>query len=482
MADTTEDKSAKEETDAATETGPEEGRKTDLTPQETEETVETSSDTDAARPDEDTGTEGTVDETGNEASIDGTVDEAAAPEQGVTPDDEVTSEQPAFVADEPTSTGDKRAAGDSKAATGMVPVAPQAEKKSGGFVPMLLGGVIAAGLGYGAAYYGLTAGGPEEPDPFFAETRAALSDQGAELERLSAGADSSRSDLDAIRAQVEGIDLSALEGGLTAVQSALNDIDSRITGMGDEMAAIDGRLTALEKRPIEESVSPEAIAAYERELDALRDEVTAQKEALEAEKAALSQQIEAQTAEMERVLSEAQALETSAEDQARLAENRAALADLTARVQDGRPFSEPVNILTTNGVSVPGALEATAGDGVPSIPTLAESFPDAARDALAAARRAPAADGEEGGGGFASFLTSQMGARSVVPKEGNSADAILSRAEAAIKGGDLQTALAELESLPEEAKAAMSDWIALAQLRADALAGADSLAQELNQQ
>ncbi|EBA06325.1 COG4223 family protein [Sagittula stellata] len=471
MADTTEDKSAKEKTDAATETVPEEGRKTDETPQETDETVETSSDTDPETPDSDASTDGTVEEAGNDASIDGTVDEGAAPEQGVTPSGEPAPEEPLPAAE------------DTKTANGMVPVAAPAEtKRSGGFVPMLLGGVIAAGLGYGAAYYGLTTGGPDEPDPFFAETRATLSDQSAELERLSAGADASRGDLDAIRSQVEGIDLSALEGGLTSVQSALSDIDSRISGLGDDMAAIDGRLTALEKRPVEEAVSPEAIAAYERELDALRGEVTAQKEALEAEKAALTKQIEAQTAEMERVLSEAQALEVSAEDQARLAENRAALADLTARVQDGRPFSEPVNILTTNGVSVPGALEATAGDGVPSIPTLAESYPDAARDALAAARKAPASDGEEGGGGLASFLTSQMGARSVVPKEGNSADAILSRAEAAIKGGDLQAALAELDALPEEAKAAMSDWIALARLRADALAGADTLAQQLNQQ
>ena len=59
---------------------------------------------------------------------------------------------------------------------------------------------------------------------------------------------------------------------------------------------------------------------------------------------------------------------------------------------------------------------------------------------------------------------------------------MLSRAEAALRGGDLDTTLTEIESLPETARAEMSDWVAQATLRRDALAAAADLSQQLNQE
>ena len=90
--------------------------------------------------------------------------------------------------------------------------------------------------------------------------------------------------------------------------------------------------------------------------------------------------------------------------------------------------------------------------------------------------------GEDGtiSGGLGGFLRSQLGARSVAPREGDDPDAVLSRAEAALKAGELQTALTEIETLPEEAKAAMSDWITSARMRAQAQSAVNALSQELN--
>ncbi len=137
-------------------------------------------------------------------------------------------------------------------------------------------------------------------------------------------------------------------------------------------------------------------------------------------------------------------------------------------------------MLTANGVDVPGPLVEGAQDGLPTASALISSFPDAARDALAVAR-ANAADASDAGG-VGGFLRNQLGARSVTPREGNDPDAILSRAEAALRNGDLNTVLTEVEMLPEAAQNEMSDWVAMARLRRDALAAAADLTQTLNQE
>ena len=78
------------------------------------------------------------------------------------------------------------------------------------------------------------------------------------------------------------------------------------------------------------------------------------------------------------------------------------------------------------------------------------------------------------------FFRSQLGMRSLVPREGDSPDAILSRAEAALRDARLGAALAELENLPEGARAALDDWIARATQRQEALSAADALSDRLN--
>ena len=63
------------------------------------------------------------------------------------------------------------------------------------------------------------------------------------------------------------------------------------------------------------------------------------------------------------------------------------------------------------------------------------------------------------------FLKTQFGVRSLEPQPGNSAEAVLSRAEAAVTRGDLNAALSELSTLPQLGQDHLQDWIAAAQSR-----------------
>ena len=96
-------------------------------------------------------------------------------------------------------------------------------------------------------------------------------------------------------------------------------------------------------------------------------------------------------------------------------------------------------------------------------------------DATAAAlKAAPANDGAMGVIG--NFLRVQTGARSVEPREGSDPDAVLSRADAAVKAGDIPGALSEIGALPQPGQDAMSGWSAQARTWVEANAALTALA------
>jgi hypothetical protein len=70
--------------------------------------------------------------------------------------------------------------------------------------------------------------------------------------------------------------------------------------------------------------------------------------------------------------------------------------------------------------------------------------------------------------------------RSLLPREGDDPDAVLSRVEAAVGDGRLSDALAEIELLPDVAKDKLSDWAAQVTRRKEAVAAAEALADTLN--
>ncbi len=339
-----------------------------------------------------------------------------------------------------------------------LPVAPQVVKETtierkGGFVPMLLGGVAAAVLGYGVAAYSSQAVWPfaEAGDSGFEdEIRQALTTQDGSLSDLGTRIASLESQ------EAPTVDLSPIEERLAALEAAGGELTSRLD-------TLVGRIDTLERQPMESAVSEEAIAAYERAL------------------ADLQAEIEAQRAEVEQMAQEAVAAEANAEEKAQLAASRAAMAELSNAIDNGSVYSDALTALASNGVDVPEVLAAQADTGVPTQAELIASFPEAARDALSEARKADT-EGAEGVGRVATFFANQLGARSVAPREGDDPDAILSRAEAALRSGVLETALSEIATLPEVAQTALSDWQARAQTRLEAKSAADTLVQQLLQE
>lgn len=330
------------------------------------------------------------------------------------------------------------------------------EKRGGGFVSTALGGVVAAAAGYALATF--------VPFPGIGTSDAPPTATQAEVQALAARIESLESAPD------QGADLAdriaALE--VRPVPEATPNAD--ISPLTESLATLESRVVAIETRgpgqPGETS-SAELIAL----VDSLRTDV-AEMQATGADAnagiEALAAQTEARLAEAE---AQAAALRAEAEQTARRAVTAAALGRVQAALESGAPFAGALADLPD--VEIPETLAGFAQTGVPSRAALQDSFPPAARAALEASLRANL--GEGWSDRVASFLQATTGARSLVPREGSDPDAVLSRAEAAVRSGDIAQALTELESLPPEGQAEMAEWQAMAQQRLDAIAAASAL-------
>jgi hypothetical protein len=249
--------------------------------------------------------------------------------------------------------------------------------------------------------------------------------------------------------------MSEVTDQLGGIQAAVDTLASRIGEVSSTLDAAEVRLSDLEKRPVTESASPAAVAAYEKELKALQEAMAAQR------------------AEIEQVAATAEEKEANAEMTAQEAMKRAALSRIMTALDTGTEFSDAAQSLADVGVTLPPELSRVADSGVDTMATLADAFPQAARAALTRAR-------QDEGGGFSGFLMTQLGARSLEPREGSDPDAVLSRAEAAVREGRLTDAVAELDALPETARTEMSDWLEQAGVRAAAVAAVETLNAQVN--
>lgn len=354
------------------------------------------------------------------------------------------------------------------------PAQPTVVERRGGFVPTVLGGLVAAVLGFGLSQYLGPNGWPfsQSGTEFESHAEARMGQIEAAQQDLAARVDATEGALDAQ-------DLGRFDTGLSDAETARGALSAQVTDAADQLSALQAqlldlgsRIGDLEKRPVTESVSPEAIAAYEQELTRLQA-------AMADQRAGIEDLISAQNAQMDDIAAQAAAKEDSARAEADRAAANAALSRITAALETGQPYQSALDALEQTGsAEIPAALRASAADGVMSSIALRDAFPATARAALAAARSADP-DGETRGG-IAGFLREQLGARSVQPREGTSADAVLSRAEAAVRDGRLNDALAEIETLPDAARGEMATWASRASARLDALAAARALADNLN--
>jgi len=382
--------------------------------------------------------------------------ETGAAEEGETPEtpEEKSAETPA--ADEAAEQPAEEETVAPEAPEAPVPPEP-APKSGGGFLPLLLGGVLAGGIGFGAAFFLPPRGGADD------QITAALS---AQDQRLTALADSLEKLSGAVSAQDPSAEIAAqLAKTEDALTGRFDGLEGNIGGLAGRLDQIDARLTEVEKRPIAEAADTSgAIAAYERELERMRDELATQR-----------QQNEEMTASVTAVADKAKAEIAAASTRAQELETRAAMMRVMAALESGGSFA---SALPQIGAEVPAALSDVAGTGVATLTDLQRSFPDAARAGLSASLRETT--GKAPADRLENFLRSQLGVRSLSPREGDDPDAVLSRAEAALGEGRLADALAELQALPESGRAAMADWTKAAQARLDAVAAAEALAASLN--
>lgn len=335
------------------------------------------------------------------------------------------------------------------------PAPTSATAKRASVMPMLLGGAIAAAIGFGAARYPdqwpFVTGPVEDP---MATQLAAQAEQIAAME--AAG----KQQADALAALKADDSLNVARGEISGEFAQLR---TQLEAMSGTLDDLQNRLHTVEKLPQGSGMEAAAAAAsaYERELQQMR------------------QMLDAELAKITTAKDDAATLEQSAAEAAKAAGARAALARVLAALDTGRPYGDALFDLTQQaGVDAPAALSDYAENGVPTLVALQASFPAAARAALDASVRDAVAAGEMDR--VSAFFRLQLGSRSLTPKEGSDPDAILSRAEAALKTGQLGDALSELSALPEAGQPALGGWIASATARKDALAAGDALAQLVN--
>lgn len=327
----------------------------------------------------------------------------------------------------------------------------ETERKSSGILPLVVAGFICAGLGFGAAILSQPSNPIWPVHPDMAQFR------------------------DETTGQITGIDtrLNALAGRLIDVdqrpvgdvfQSDLDELttgfDQRFLEIASQLENFDKRLAALEKSTIESAIPDELVAQYQDEVKRLKETLEAQRESL--------QQFMSETAETANEVTQ-RAKDTVA---------RGILAQIRAAIDAGGPFDSAIKEFDEQvGEVLPNQLRSLAEEGVQTYQELRDSFAEAARSALNAAR--DELNESEGFAGIGNYLRKQFQARSVKPKAGDDADAVLSRAEQALRENDLNGALNELDALPDAARDQMQPWIDQARERQDALEQLDILSQEI---
>ncbi len=352
------------------------------------------------------------------------------------------------------------------AASSTAPSPAEAPRRGPGFLPLVLGGLVAGAIGYAIPTF---VAPPEVP----VEDTTRIEAVEAELVALREGSDGAAAEIATLGEAGAGLgtDLVDLAARLDALEGRTADVAA------DAVAVEPSDLEGLRARLTEEAAR---IGALTERLDAVSDQVgtaagdagalTERVAGLEDDAAATAERIEALSVELggrldgiEGRLDEVMTRASSVEEEAEATARESARSQIRLALRSGAPYVEPLEVLGP----APQPLVAPSAQGVSTEAALVDAFPPLAREALRGAR------GAEATGGVGGLFRSAFGARSLAPREGDDADAVLSRAEADARSGDLAGALEEIEALPAAAREVLADWEARARARLDALAAAE---------
>jgi hypothetical protein len=312
-------------------------------------------------------------------------------------------------------------------------------------------------------------------------------------------------EIEAALAQLPGDDsqLAQLEQRLAALESATTGTgseaapDDGTAALQDAVTALQERLEALSTRLPEDtqvrlSQLDQRLGAAEQaesrlqELSGSVDQLTQKLSADEQQSQELASQLSALG---ERVSGAESRLEEASRNRNRATALALIVGQLEAAIDEARPYQTQVQALTAmtqDGAGSEAAddpigqavseLEPGAASGVPSIATLRQSFEPVANE-IVHASRAP-----EGDNLINRATDNLMRLVTVRPVgddvRGETAEARVARAEAALDKGDLAAAVAELDQLEGRPADAAADWLEQAKARL----GADQAVAQLRMQ
>ncbi|MCY4303385.1 MAG: hypothetical protein OXC62_01145 [Aestuariivita sp.] len=325
-------------------------------------------------------------------------------------------------------------------------------KLTGGFTNfaiIIFGGILAGFVGFAVSISDDIFSTSNEEELYRLNAlEVELSNKLAELEQTVTGITSRQEEFFA------SVDLLGISAQIEANFEQLKAVQT----FSDRLHILELRVEDISNNVEISTLSTETIASIDSDLADLRASLTQQQQDLEL------------------MFSEASQREEMASNQLRKANAQVSVTRLIAALDaGGQDISDYIIELEALGIAVVKEITKEA-KGIVTLQALQIDYPSLARETLKAARQSSESDR------FLDFLKRQVNMRSVTPREGNSLDAILSRAESKLKSGELASALAELQTLPEMAKVKFSTWIEKAQKRVSAIAAANALLDKLTAQ
>jgi hypothetical protein len=288
------------------------------------------------------------------------------------------------------------------------------------------------------------------------------------------------------------LDTAALEAVKKELTARLDDLDKRVRAAAATAAQADrpqtsdpaiaelrGRIDGLEGKlnaAPGPAPSPAAPAA-EVDLPPLKTEIASLRSALQSLDGAVAGQKDA-IEKLKQVATASDAGEQKAVAAARASAVIGIAARLSAALDAGQPFSTELDLLApfSQGDGKLGELSAAlrpaAQRGVASRAMLTAEFPAMAKAALAE-DRADDSFGERLLGKIKGVVSLRRVGADV---QGDSAEAKLARAEAALEGGDLARVVELVKSLPPQTQRATSAWLARAEAHLNAQRTVDQIA------
>jgi uroporphyrinogen-III synthase len=306
-------------------------------------------------------------------------------------------------------------------------------------------------------------------------------------------------DLQAVRADASAVANAAVEAARQNLTAKLDDLERRVralsttaaerptAGADPAIAELRDKIAALENRPATAPPAPGAAAPnpdQEKELAALRLEIATLRntlQTLDRSMATQRDQAKALAEAVDKARNEAGA--RSAGEQKALAAARASAvigvaARLNVAVESGLPFATELGLLSplvqgdTKLTEVVAALQPHAQTGVASRAVLTADFPAVAKAALAD-DLADDSFGERLLGKLRGLVSLRRVGGDV---QGDSVEAKLARAEAALEAGDLAKATDIVKTLPPQTARATTGWLTRAEAHLAARRAVDQLA------